>query len=244
MKKTLLLVIGLISGVASVSAQDILIMRPDNKHIVNDSTITVNGTTAINQYIMGLDIINNGIGSITVDCKWEDVSTIPGTWQQMCWGLCYSPQQATEWTAPKSQTIAIHDTNNTFAGYLDDTNQTGCESVRYVFYNTINSADSSWVIIKFCIMPTAVQQISANNLHISAPYPNPSSAGVTFNYHINSSARLDIFNTIGQSVRTLTLSPSDSKLNLNVSSMPAGIYICKLEADGATPVYQKMIVSH
>lgn len=245
MKHILLLGAGLLFSFSSIFSQSIQIIRTDNHHIVNDSLIQVNGTVTSDELSIAFKIYNSTGLPISLKCKWEDSTAfIPNTWQKMCWGLCYADQQVNTWTAPSVQSLTAHDTNSTFVGYMDDTGYVGCEIVRYVWYNSSNPTDSVWVLVKFCVSLTGVDQISANVLHISAPYPNPSGNSASFNYHINNTARLSVFNTIGQSVKQVTLTPAENKVTLNVSSMPAGLYICRLDANGASPVYQKLIVTH
>jgi hypothetical protein len=245
MKRILLLVSAIVLGCTTMFAQSIEIIRPNGNHSINDSIIEVEAAYA-NSDLMSVPlwIINKSGSSINVKCKWEDSVRLAKTWNSVCWVLCYGANVSSEWQAPSNPAIAPGDTNETFAGDFYDTAHTGCETIRYVFYNASNVNDSAWVLVRFCVSPLSVPQIEGNTLHISAPYPNPSGSYTSFNYHITSDAHLTIYNSIGQSLRDILLSPSANKTNLNVSDMPSGVYICRLSSAGAEPIFQKLIVAH
>ncbi|HXB13540.1 MAG TPA: T9SS type A sorting domain-containing protein [Bacteroidia bacterium] len=225
-------------------AQNIAIQRLGSNHMVNDSVIVINASLPTQLNFLGLEVINKGIASISIKVKRIDSALVPNTANYLCWGLCYQDTSTPVFTYPATQVIAAGDTNKTFTGDFNDSGHVGTEIIRYVFFNASNPNDSAWVIFKFIVAPLGIEQITSNSLHISAAYPNPSASSASFNYHISTDAHLTIYNSIGQSVRDVLLSPSANKTNLNVSNMPSGIYICKLSAEGAEPVFQKLVVAH
>ncbi len=79
-------------------------------------------------------------------------------------------------------------------------------------------------------------------MHISAPYPNPSANTVSFNYRVSADAHLTIYNSIGQSMKDITLTPSVNKTNLQMFLyIQEYIYANSVQkADGI----QKLIVAH
>jgi|SRR6185312_2592486 len=248
MKKITLFITAILLGCASLSAQTMEVIRQGagGNHSINDSIIVVNGNLPTQIFTIPFSVINKNAISTTLKVKRID-SVMPADWTNyFCWGLCYTAQPAHEWVSPSSQTIPAGDTNTTFTADIDDSGFVGSAIFRYIFYNTGNPNDSTWVIVKFNIGPLGIAQVNENALRISAPYPNPAGNNVSFNYNLNNieQAKLEVYNTIGQCMQTLPVSASATKLNLNVGGLPSGIYICKFSANGAEPVFQKLIVTH
>ena len=244
MKHIVLFVAGVFLSLATFAQSNIAIQRLNSNHTVNDSVIVVNGALPTLLNALGLEVINKGIANISIKVKRIDSVLVAHTANYLCWGLCYQDTSAPVFTYPAVQVIAPGDTNKTFTGDFNDSGHIGTEIIKYVFFNASNPNDSTWVIFKFIVAPLGIEQITANTLHISSPMPNPSGSYASFNYHVSTDAHLTIYNSIGQSVKDVLLTPSASRTNLNVTDMPSGVYICKLSAEGADPVFQKLIVAH
>jgi hypothetical protein len=246
MKKITLFITAILLGCVSLSAQNLKIIRPGGNHYINDSVIVVNGSLPTRDYNVGFYVINTSGFSIPVYARWWDSTVVPSSKNAMCWsGLCYPNYSFRSWQVPNAESITANDTATDFVGY-DSVGGAGTEIVRFVFANKNVPADSAWVYVKFIIAPLGVDQISGDNMHISAPYPNPAGNNVSFNYNLNNitEAKLEVYNTIGQCMQTIPVSASNNRLNISVAGLPSGIYICKFSANGAEPVFQKMIVTH
>lgn len=107
-----------------------------------------------------------------------------------------------------------------------------------------NLGDSTWFYGKFIATPTGIPTISTNNLHVSTLYPNPASNMVSFTYHTDYNAQMNIYNSLGQMVKTVSVASSKEGMSIDVSDMPSGIYICRLQAEGAESAYRRLVVSH
>lgn len=243
MKKLIPFLAGLL--MASAVFGQFEIIRPGGNHSVNDSLIVINGKASQELTTTTFDVINTGALSIGVKCKRFDTVVVAGTSNYLCWGLCYGPSSATEWTAPSTQSINAGDTNKTFTADYNDSGKAGTEIIRYVFFNSTNSSDSAWVLVKFTVInDLGIAPLTANTLTISAPYPNPAGRYASFNYHTSAMSHLSIYNSIGQQVESMVLNPSGNRVNMDVSGMPSGIYICQMTSQGAQPLYQKLVVAH
>jgi hypothetical protein len=230
----------------TIFAQNIEIIRPKGTHPINDSVIVVYGSVTDSAIFTPPQVINTGALSITLKVRRIDTAIVTGTQNYFCWGLCYGPQAAPVWVGSTPQTLPAGDTNKTFTADYEPHVKAGTSVIRYVFFNTSNPNDSAWVLVKFIIAPLSINEVTANTIHISAPYPNPAHNNVSFNYKLNGvqQASLQVYNTLGQCMETLAVNANNDKLSLNVGNLPSGIYICKFEANGAEPVYQRMVVSH
>ncbi len=249
MKKSLLIIGVAIFSLFQAKAQFIEIMRANGNHSINDSTITVVGNNGMPQYTVNFYVVNTGISTLNVKCKWEIKTAVAHTSNAICWGLCFGANSSLDYTAPSTQAMSKQgggtDTNITFVGYYNDSSKVATESIYYIFYNSTNPSDSSWVLVNYVINSDAgVANVSANQLHISAPYPNPANKYASFNYNINTTSHLTLYNSIGQKVNDAVLNPSGNRFNLDVSGMPSGIYFCELYDGTSQPVFQKLVVAH
>ncbi|MBU1636599.1 S8 family peptidase [bacterium] len=78
-------------------------------------------------------------------------------------------------------------------------------------------------------------------------YPNPFNPETTIAFDLKSTGHvsLNIYNTIGQIVATLvnrTMSPGRHTVSFNGSSLPSGIYLYRIQADGTTAERKMMLV--
>jgi hypothetical protein len=247
MKKILLISLLAFGTFSMTFAQSLKIIKTGDNNILNDSTLTIYGDTGT-EMISTLWIINTTADSMKVDARRDSISWLVGSENEICWaGTCYSFSTS---ISPNTEDIGPGDTAklaSQFNGDYFPNSSTGTSTFRYSFYNPFSRADSSWVIVKYVSVVTGIASLSGSAISISAPYPNPADNSASFNYKLASSvsaANLKIFNLIGECIQTLPLNISKYKTTLNVQTIPSGIYICEIEADGCQPVYQKLVVSH
>jgi hypothetical protein len=229
---------------ASMSIGQINIIKPGGNHILNDSTIYEYGDTA-NLMTAEFYVINaSGIGSLKVYARRDSISWVAGSENYFCWGgTCNFP--SVDSSGPC--TIGPHDTTNAVNAFFGDyvaQDHIGTTTIRYTFYNSINRSDSSWVIVVFHATPTGIATIAHSAETLSAPYPNPASSMVQFNYKIAQAANLKVYNLLGECVQNTPISSDKNKIAMDVHSMPSGVYLREIEAEGCKPVYQKLIVTH
>lgn len=226
-------------------------------NIVNSDTVLVLGNTT-DEMTVSFNVVNMGIDTITVDARRDSISTPTimdssrvFRWDNtFCWGLCYSYGETFD-VSDGGELLnrggSSGDTSfSAFVGYYEARGSVGAAYIRYTFYAARNRSDSSWVMVKYDATPTGIQGISGMSSSFTA-YPNPASNSVNFTYTLSSgvqSANLKVYNLLGECVQTLPLSTLQSKTTLDVQSMPSGIYICEIQAQGCQPVCQKLVVSH
>lgn len=246
MKKSLLLAI-LCTAISSFSFGQFHIIDTTGK-IVNNDTVVVYGN-ATDVMHTSFNVINTGLDSASVYARRDSISLpIGDTDNYFCWVLCYGTSTTVSpFTETLSKGGSAGDTSfPAFAGYYNPYGHLGAALIRYTFFSARIHADSSWVMVKYIATPTGIQNVSAVNNSFSA-YPNPASSFVSINYSLTSgiqSANLKIYNLLGECVQTLPLSSLKSKTSMNVQSIPSGIYVCEVTANGCQPIYQKLVVSH
>lgn len=247
MKKYLLLAVFCIA-ISSFSFGQLKVLVPGaSQPLNNGDTVSVFGN-ATDEMNLNLYVINTGLKMTILARRDSVLLPIGDTDNTFCWGgYCYS--QYTN-VSGLSETLNQNDTANgigEFTGHYSPYGHLGAAYMKYTFYNQNGHGPTDgWVIVKYDATPASVQNIS-NGIRIAAPYPNPANSFVTINYSLTNgiqTANLKIFNLLGKCVETYPLSSIQTKTNIDVQSMPSGIYICEMQAQGCQPIYQKMVVSH
>jgi hypothetical protein len=224
------------------------IINPYNNNVVNDSTLVVFGNST-DEMNINLYVLNSGIDSMSIYARRDSVSLpMPDTNNDFCWVLCYGN---TTNISAYTLTLGKGDTANAFnldpfQGHYWPHGTIGSALIRYTFFPARNHADSSWVIVDYKSTPTSVQSLLGNSINFSA-YPNPAANTVNFSYNLVSgvnAANLKIYNLLGECVQTVPLNTAKNKTTLDVQSIPSGIYVCEIEANGYQPSYKKLVVTH
>lgn len=244
-KKSLLLAAGLLLSVYSFAQLNII--RKHGGSVINDSTITINGLSS-GLITDSLYVIDTGASGVNVDVKLNLLSIVAGSDNYFCWGAnCFAPGVTRSRAYEGAISIGAKDTNKTFYCDYNPAGNVGMTSIRYVFYNDADTADSAWVVIQYNATLTGVQNIAGENIIFSAPYPNPATSAVNISYNLSkgvTSANLKIYNLLGECIQALPVSALKNKTTIDVQSMPSGIYVCAIAAPGSQTIYQKLIVSH
>ncbi|MES2394480.1 MAG: T9SS type A sorting domain-containing protein [Bacteroidota bacterium] len=87
--------------------------------------------------------------------------------------------------------------------------------------------------------PTGVLESSANLLTIA--YPNPFKDKLTVKYAGIES--IDVFNVIGEKVQTIELEATNSKLEIDFSNLPSGMYFYRTYKEGAIVETKRIVKS-
>jgi|GEM_PF-2875363 len=89
---------------------------------------------------------------------------------------------------------------------------------------------------------TSINEINSNDIGVTFNvYPNPS--GNTINFDANYSGSIEIYNILGVLVKTAQLNGS-FKMNMNVSDLPSGNYVCKFISEDHTVTTRKIQIEH
>jgi len=250
MKKNLLLFI-LCIVISTLSFGQFKIIAVGGNTALNSDTVKVYGNST-DEMEVTFNVVNQGFDTVSVYARRDSISTPPhfDSNNTFCWVLCFSfggPYDVSSFGETLNQSGSPGDTStSSFIGYYKALGHLGAAYIRYTFFAARLHADSAWVMVEYDATPTGVQNISSENTHFSA-YPNPANTFVNFNYSLSSgvqAANLKIYNLLGECVQTLPLSTLKNKTSVDVQSMPFGIYVCEIQANGCQPVYQKLVVSH
>ena len=241
MKKIILFVIAFVS-LSSFSFGQLSVQDTSGATIPNGDTLYASGTAG---YQLSTHVfIYNGIVPIPVEaiCVPTSVSCSGCTYSICVGPTCYKTVAVnTGFTSPTFTAPKGKDTNAFFQDY--NAVNAGTTVIMYEIKNKTGT-DSTWFFVKFVASPTSVPTISANNLKMSSLYPNPANNNVSFTYHTDYNGTMSIYNSLGQVVKTMSLSSAKESMNIDTSDMPSGIYICRLQATGADAEFRRLVVSH
>ncbi|MCF8257181.1 MAG: T9SS type A sorting domain-containing protein [Flavobacteriales bacterium] len=183
-------------------------------------------------FIQAAGGVENISGSaVEVKVRSQEVSIVPGTLNYFCWAQCYEPGVT---LSPTSITLQPGERVNAFYGDYMPQGQAGISSLKYCFFNVANEADSVCSIVRFSASPVGINDPGATaRPNISKAYPNPAANDLFIDYVVGEGVgRIDIYSMLGVKVKSLNLTGQQGRLNVNVASLPAGMYLYRLTVNG------------
>jgi hypothetical protein len=90
----------------------------------------------------------------------------------------------------------------------------------------------------------SAKEFMKNNAKLET-YPNPVSDNLTINYSLDrntDNVRIDVYDVVGQIIRTYALSSSEGQLKVNVDGINSGVYFYAIKVDGETIKTERVIV--
>jgi hypothetical protein len=229
MKKTLLFVIAS-SIFCFANAQNIQIVNPVTNVLGNSEEIAY-----INLYVK-----NNSSSTQEIYLQRKIISLVPGHLSYFCFGItCYPPGVS---KSPDNLTLTAGSTDESVKTYIDPRSTVGVSTVNYS-YNNLAKTDSACLLLTYDMALTGI----VNNSHLKfvKVFPNPADENInlTFNTEkVYAKSEIQISDLSGRVVVSETVSTTEGLIKLDVSTLPAGIYVCNLVADGLSIARDKVIV--
>jgi hypothetical protein len=183
-------------------------------------------------YIQATGVVENVSGSsVAVKVRATEIDVVPGTLNYFCWAQCYEPGIT---VSPSSITLAPNESTTAFYGDYVPQGQSGTSAIRYCFFNVANEADSVCGVIRFSANPVGLGEIASGSLPgVSRAYPNPASQNMFIDYVAGErGGRIDIYSMLGVKVQSMNLVGEKGRAQLNVSGLPAGMYLYRLVVNG------------
>ena len=87
-------------------------------------------------------------------------------------------------------------------------------------------------------------ELPENNLFISAVYPNPGNNEFKVSYRLNENnqnARLEVFNIIGNQMKTIAVNGNSGVITVLVIDLPNGVYFYRMVSNGVVSKVQKLV---
>lgn len=189
---------------------------------------------------------NISSSSLTVRCRREVLSAVPGSTNYFCWGVCF--QESTD-VSPVGAAVPMNANaiNNSFYGHYKPNGNAGQSTIRYCFFNMDNPADEVCHTVNYCADVACLVGISEGEQpELSSMSPNPASAMTSFTYRLPKGAtdgRLVIYSLTGAVVRNESLISREGMIMMNAADFANGVYFVTVVADGVASNMQKLVVS-
>jgi hypothetical protein len=119
---------------------------------------------------------------------------------------------------------------------------------RFYRVKEIDTNGAEWFSESIEAMPVAsVQTVERQGYRLLQNYPNPFNPGTTIGYRLPAagSVRLEIFDMLGRVVETLAQgkqNPGEHSVRWDATGVPAGVYLCRLEAGGFVRTVRLVLV--
>ncbi len=240
--RTLLVISLALIMTMNLSAQSLSVTDYES-HVVglpSDAILQTHGT-----------VTNTSSAAIDVLVKFNLISSVPaGAGHYFCWAVCYAEGAVYDgFQAPANHSINIEpgaSVTNFYADYKPH-NSVGVATFEYCFFDENNTSDETCIQITFDTQNVGIEDVfSAEGSGISESYPNPATSNVRINYSLKQGwekANIEVYSMLGSRVRTMALNQNSGTANMDVVSLPAGMYFYTLNVDGKNISTRKMLVT-
>ncbi len=228
MKKSLLTaILGLF--ITLTYAQNLQITHPvSTAHGNQDSVVYIK-----------MHIKNNSANSTSVFLQRKIQTLVAGQLSYFCFGInCYPPNVN---KSPENIDLGPNQEDSSVKTYIDPRGTPGVSIVNYCFYN-VSKTDSACLLMTYDIAATGI----VNNSHLKfvKVFPNPVTdvLKLAFNTErVYNSSEIQITDLSGRVVYTENVETKEGLIAINIESLPAGVYVCNLVADGVSIARDKVI---
>jgi len=237
--KKLLLSLTMVLAMFAASAQNFTVTEMESGNVVeNGANYVVYGLgNDWNELFIEFNVTPDE--NMRIVAKKIENNVVEGSLNYFCFGQCLAPMMyadTVQTTAGEAMLFSAH-----FMAEEDYTLLLGQEqSMTYELFNLANP-DAKFVInVTFKYSLYGVEEVAAENV-ISA-YPTPATDVINFDYNVNGSAMVVIYNMMGQEVMRNEISGQNGTLSMNVSDLGSGVYFYSLVVNGRTEKSSKLIV--
>lgn len=189
------------------------------------------------------EVINNSANDLNVYLEKHELSIVPGSTNNFCWGpQCYGPST---FVSPSPSLISANGgVDVTFRGDYQPNGFPGASQIGYCFYDGNNTADSVCVIITFDATATGINNLPAANNYATV-YPSPANNMATLSYNFkDTKGEFKVYDVLGNLVRTIIPKNQSGTLVLQVSDLKQGVYFVSMVSNGKSLANTKLIVKH
>lgn len=237
--KKLLLSLTMMLAMFAASAQNFTVTEMESGNVVeNGASYVVYGLgNDWNEMQIEFNVTPNE--NMRIVAKKIENNVVEGSLNYFCFGQCLSPMvyaDTVQATGGEAMLFSAH--------YMADGDYTlllGQEqSMTYELFNLANPDVKFVINVTFKYSLDGVEEVAAENV-ISA-YPTPATDVINFDYNVNGSAAIVIYNMMGQQVMRNEISGQNGTLSMNVSDLGSGVYFYSLVVNGRTEKSSKLVI--
>lgn len=238
MKRYILLLLVLGSVSIGLKGQNLEIST-DSGVVANGAIVDVSGDPN-SVLIIDLYVKNNGTNTVDVKVRKEVVSEVPGSSNMFCFASqCYG---SNDFVSSDSVSIKPGDVDSTFSGDYWAYGVEGVTVVRYTFFNVDNQTDTASVTVRFT---GALSTPDIPFIAMSAPYPNPASERVYFDYFPDNSQgirKVIIRDLTGRIIRESVIPEGQGILEIELTGIESGIHFYSYISSQGVIFTKKLVV--
>lgn len=195
-----------------------------------------------------LDVQNISNSAKNVKVKKYEINTLNGVQGlTICWLSCYPPFI---YETPDPIMIQPNELVDKFEGDVSyDTDLHGTFAAKFVFFDTDNPNDSSFVTVWYNIGNVSRNESLAKAVKMSNVYPNPVTSAasfVTVDYKLPSGSNIGsikVNNLLGTTVSVAELNRNEGSAQINVSNFKNGVYFYSLIINNSSVITRKFVVN-
>lgn len=231
-----------------VSAQEpVVILTDEDGNIVNETVVTVASATWHDTDTLSLLATLTGETERTINLRRYEVDVLSSTRNFYCWGVCYTSQAAGNlpvWESAHPVSMSPGVEVNNFHGYYKPMGQAGSSLFRFVWFDTENTNDSTWVDILFDAQVGISER--SNGLVSLDAFPNPATEGpLNVRYALEPGvvgAQLILYNTLGSKIQNRSLRGTSGTVVVQRAELEPGVYFINLEVGGRALATRRLVV--
>jgi hypothetical protein len=238
----------IIVGVFFFAANALFAQRIDFVDPINTVTGTLAEIGPLGELEAAWGVKNISEDTLSWRCRREIVSSVAGSTNYFCWGVCF--MESTD-ISPAGIAVSLipGEINNSFYAHYKPNNNAGMSTIRYCFFNLDDNTEELCYTVNFCVDSECLVGVdeASTAVSFSAVRPNPVTDFGAISYNINQSfakANLFIFNGVGQVVKQESLQMRNGLLVFNAADLANGVYSYTIQVDGKPAEMQKLVVQH
>ena len=229
MKKALFL-FALIGAAFAMNAQTLVIIN-DGMQLSNGDTITVTSTIA--EPVVRPQIFNQTGSTVTAKCEVETINAPGMTVLSVCAGNCLAGNVSPEFDIEPS---------GTYTGlFIDFDMGSSNEGLFKMKVYSVSDPDNLNAYAYIKLKKSADIDQVADAMQLSAQ-PNPCKGQTEIRIEQANGGELVVCNMMGRIVRRVALDANASSLNLDVTDLPAGMYLYGIHNGAKNSAMQKLVV--
>ena len=230
--------LALLAVVTLLSAQTMQ-FEHDGYVYENGETIISPYNEAFGEYVLELNIRNLTNDDMDIIVEQDILEGADGIMMQLCWGLCMVGNEhlVSNPVLVAAQTLSV-DIVSLHCSFLEG--ETGVVKAIYHAYDE-NNPDSK---ISLTVLYGQTANVAETSFNLGQAYPNPATSQVNFDLQSSDNVEVVVYNLLGQEVKSQLVSAHQSRVNIPVDDLQAGIYFCRFTINGAVVRTEKFIVKH
>lgn len=234
----------LLAALPTLADAQVVTLKDEGGNVVNAQTVTIIASTWPFEMECDLTSTLTGSSDKVINVRRYELNTVTGTQNYFCWGVCYLPQNSGAlpvWTSVDEVNMTPGTDFTGFHAYYKPNGISASTGFRFVWYDTANPTDTTWVDIYFDTQFVGIAEAAAG-ARLSA-YPNPANGGeVVLEHGAIANGELVVSDVLGNTVLRRTLGGSQ-RTRFNVDALPEGVYFATLRSNGDTIATRRIAIT-